>query len=125
MRDRARSLFPLAYPLLSAPDKAVIDAFRLKHDRRRLRVVEPHFTMVFGIADGGDSDYIDHVAKIAAAAVPIRFHCRKAVPGAKMLRMFFSFPTRETDALTDLHGRLYSGLLAPRPQIVVNSRSRT
>jgi 2'-5' RNA ligase len=109
------SLFTLAYPALSAADMAMIRAFRIEHDRAKVHKVEPHFTIAFGTS-GVDADgYLEHVRRIAAASHPITFHCRYAMLGADEggdTAYVFLVPDEGNSALSLLHDRLYSGLLA-------------
>jgi 2'-5' RNA ligase len=110
-----RSLFTLAYPVLSAADGAMIRAFRVEHDRPKVHKVEPHFTIAFGTTEVGDDDYLEHVRKIAAASRSIRFHCRRAIPGGNErgdTSYIFLVPDEGNGALSLLHDRLYSGRLA-------------
>ena len=108
-----RSLFTLAYPVLSATDRAMIRAFRVEHDRTKVHRVEPHFTIAFGTSGVGDNDYLEHVRKIAVASRPITFHCRCAMLGADESGSYvFLVPDEGSGALSLLHDRLYSGLLA-------------
>ena len=78
----AKTLFTLAYPFLSATDRAVVDAIRAKHDRAKAAMVRPHFTLVFGCAERDEDEYLNHVGAIAATTTRIQFHCRYAMLGA-------------------------------------------
>jgi len=55
-----RGLFTLAYPVLSAADRAMIRAFRVEYDRSKVHRVEPHFTIGFGISGVDGGDYLEH-----------------------------------------------------------------
>src|SRR5262245_15340448 len=110
-----RSLFTLAYPVLSAADRAMIRAFRVEHDQPKVHKVEPHFTIALSAPGGDDDDYLEHVRKIAAASHPITFHCRYAMLGADEsgdTAYIFLVPDEGNSALSLLHDRLYRGLLA-------------
>jgi len=110
-----RGLFTLAYPVLSAADRAMIRAFRVEHDRPKVHRVEPHFTIGFGTSGVDGGDYLEHVRRIAAASHPITFHCRYAMLGADESgdsNYIFLVPDEGHSALSILHDRLYSGLLA-------------
>jgi 2'-5' RNA ligase len=77
--------------------------------------VEPHFTIAFGASGVDDDDYLEHVRKITAALHPITFHCRYAMLGADEnsdTSYIFLVPDEGNSALSLLHDRLYSGLLA-------------
>lgn len=111
-----RRLFTLAYPALSAQDKAMIDAFRAEHDQRYRHVVAAHFTLVFGLAGISERDYLNHVESIAAMAAPVPFHCRYAMLGADEsddTAYVFLVPDEGNSAIALLHDRLYTGILAP------------
>jgi 2'-5' RNA ligase len=114
-----RSLFTLAYPVLSEADRAMVRTFRVEHDRAKVYRVEPHFTIAFGASGIGDDDYLEHVSKIAAATEPITFHCRHAILGADESdesSYVFLVPDEGNSALSLLHHRLYSDALASCPR---------
>jgi 2'-5' RNA ligase len=110
-----RILFTLAYPVLSAMDRAMIRAVRVEHDRPKVHRVEPHFTIAFGASGIDDGDYLEHVRKITAASRRIAFHCRHVTLGADESGeggYVFLVPDEGNSALSILHDRLYSGPLA-------------
>ena len=115
-----RSLFTLAYPVLSTADRAMLRAFRVEHDPQKVYGVEPHFTIAFGAPGLDNDDYLEHVRRIAAASHPITFHCRYAMLGADEsgdTAYVFLVPDEGNSALSLLHDRLYTGLLASRLRI--------
>jgi 2'-5' RNA ligase len=115
LESMARRVFTLAYPLLSATDAAMIAAFRARHDQRYRHMIEPHFTLVFGLVGINERDYIDHVGKIAARATPVPFHCRYAMLGADDsddTAYVFLVPDEGNSAIARLHDRLYTGMLS-------------
>src|SRR5262245_19355803 len=109
------SLFTLAYPLLSAADKAMIDKYRSVHDVRNALMVEPHFTLVYGTTGVAPDDYLKHVKGIAASSHSFKFHCRYAALGpndnADNSHVYL-VPDEGNSDLCLLHDRLYIGLLA-------------
>ena len=111
----ATRLFTLAYPLLSAADKAMIGEFRAVHDVRNALLVEPHFTLVYGTMGVAPDDYLKHVERIAASSHSFRFHCRYAALGANGNAdtwHVYLVPDEGNSDLSRLHDRLYMGLLA-------------
>ena len=118
----AKTLFTLAYPFLSATDRAVVDAIRAKHDRAKAAMVRPHFTLVFGCAERDEDEYLNHVGAIAATTTRIQFHCRYAMLGAggaddavaDHAAHVFLVPDEGNSAIMGLHDRLYTGILSSR-----------
>jgi len=109
-----RRLFTLAYPLLSAADRALIGAFRAEYDQFQMHVVEPHFTFVFGTTGVREDVYFKHVRRIAAASAAVTFHCRYAMLGADdsdVTAYVFLVPDEGNSALSLLHDQLYTGPL--------------
>jgi 2'-5' RNA ligase len=112
-----RRLYTLAYPVLDPRDKNMIDAFRTRYDLPYRDVVRPHFTMVFGIADMADSDYIQHVSAVAKTARRVSFDVCYAMLGAddeSDIAHVFLVPDGGYGALSRLHDRLYSGHFASK-----------
>ena len=112
-----RKLYTLAYPTLASADRAFIDRIRDEHDLPYRDVVKPHFTMVFSCSDLNEQDYRSHVREISRVAAPIAFHCRYAMLGADdeaPLAYVFLVPDEGFGALSLLHDRLYTGLLASK-----------
>ena len=112
-----RKLYTLAYPTLAPADRAFIDHIRNEHDLPYRDVVKPHFTMVFSCSDLNEQDYQSHVREVSRLAMPIAFHCRYAMLGADgeaPLAYVFLVPDEGFSALSLLHDRLYTGLLASK-----------
>lgn len=110
-----RTLYTIAPLVIADADRAVIDAFRTRHDPQAA-IVEPHFTLVFACAALAEDDYLAHVRAVAAASPPIGFSCRYAMLGAddgNADGYVFLVPDEGHAALSHLHDRLYAGLLAP------------
>lgn len=92
-----------------------IQDFRKKHDPH-FTVVEPHFTMVFGIRDIEESVYLKHIASVAASSKPIQFRCMYAMLGADDIddtAYVFLVPNEGNAEVSLLHDRLYQGVLQP------------
>jgi 2'-5' RNA ligase len=109
-------LYTLAYPTLSAQDRAFVDRFRNEHDVRYRDVVAPHFTLVFACSALPEVEYLQHVASVASHSPVIRFSCRYAMLGAddqSETAYVFLVPDEGYSGLSLLHDRLYGGLLRP------------
>ncbi|MFN7232448.1 MAG: 2'-5' RNA ligase family protein [Brevundimonas sp.] len=101
---------------IPARDRAEIEAIRQRHDALYGRV-EPHFTLVFPFAGVSVGEVLGHVQHIATEVEPIPFKLAKIAavrdplsPGAHL----FFLPDEGVQQITDLHDRLYSGVLATR-----------
>ena len=111
----AHPFYTVAY--LSIPEDQMqwIQDFRQKHDPH-VTVVEPHFTLVFGVRDVEESTYLDHIASVARSSKPIRFRCAYAMLGADDIddtAYVFIVPDEGNAEVSLLHDRLYTGLLQP------------
>jgi hypothetical protein len=90
-----------------------IQDFRAQHDPH-FTVVEPHFTMVFGVRGIEPSVYCQHVEAVAKAARPIPFRCGYAMLGADDVddtAYVFLVPDEGNAEVSLLHDALYRGLL--------------
>jgi 2'-5' RNA ligase len=101
---------------ISARDRVEIEDIRQRFDRLQGRV-EPHFTLVFPFAGVSVGEVLGHVQHIASGVEPIPFKLAKIAavrdplrPGAHL----FCLPDEGAQQITDLHDRLYSGVLATR-----------
>ena len=109
-------LYTLAYPGVSAADRAFLERFRGEHDLRYRDVVAPHFTLAFGCDAVVEDEYRSHVAAVARRTPGIRFACRYAMLGgdhADDTAYVFLVPDEGFAALSRLHDALYAGPLAP------------
>ncbi len=113
-RAMADPLFTIACLGIPHAQRRFIDEFRRAHDPQAT-LVPPHFTLVFGSIGADEAAVLRHVEAVAAASVPIRFHCRCAVLGAdeRAERAFvYLVPDEGHAAISLLHDRLYRGPLA-------------
>ncbi len=101
---------------ISARDRVEIEDIRRRFDRLQGRL-EPHFTLVFPFAGVSVGKVLGHVQHIATEVEPIPFKLAKIAavrdplsPGAHL----FFLPDEGVQQITDLHDRLYSGVLATR-----------
>jgi 2'-5' RNA ligase len=119
---RLSALYTVAYPELSAADRAFIEAFRAVHDADHYPLIRAHFTLVFACEAVPLPEYLAHVASIAARTPPIRFTCTRAMLGAgdgSEVTHVFLVPDEGHTAISLLHDALYSGILEPytRPDL--------
>jgi len=108
-------LYTLAFPKLSQHDQNWIDQVRQRCDPD-FKKVRPHFTLLFGCADVSIDVYAQHVADIAKAIAPFKFHARRVSPGIDhfgTMGYAFLVPDEGHSSVLELHDRLYSGPLAP------------
>ena len=109
-------LYVLAYPTLKEDDRNRIEDFRQVNDAPFRDVVSAHFTLVFGLETVSRDTMTSHVAEIADTTAPIPFTCRYAMLGLddqdSARGYVFLVPDEGFSALSRLHDRLYSGLLA-------------
>ena len=106
-------LYTVAYPSLSARDRAFIDAFRLRQDQR-FEYIAPHFTLVYGTTAIAQPKYLRHTQAVAADTRPIPFCCRYAMLGADdedETAYVFLVPDEGFAQISLLHDRLYTGPL--------------
>jgi len=92
-----------------------IQSFRQRHDPH-VTVVEPHFTMVFGVRDVEESIYLEHIASVAKSSKPIQFRCMYAMLGADDIddtAYVFLVPNEGNAEISLLHDKLYQGVLHP------------
>ena len=110
------SLFLVAFPTLSVPDFAWIQALRARHDVERHALIEPHITLVFGTTALGPSALAAHAKTQLRRLPPIDLNFRWAQAVKDPLSdntQVYLVPDEGRDALTTLHDRLYRGPLAP------------
>lgn len=108
-------LYTVAY--LEIPETQVnwIQEFRREHDPY-FEVVDPHFTLVFGVRGVEQDTYLDHIATAARETKPISFHCKYAMLGADDVddtAYVFLVPDIGNSDISLLHDRLYRGVLEP------------
>ncbi|TDM09245.1 MAG: hypothetical protein C4K60_08075 [Ideonella sp. MAG2] len=111
----ASPLYTIATLDIPAEQARWIQNFRQAHDPH-FKVVEPHFTLVFGIRDLAASVVLAHVAKVVAITQPIRFRCAYAMLGADDIddtAYVFLVPNEGNAEVSLLHDALYTGELAP------------
>ncbi len=129
-RKVSRVLFTLALPEFAPGAREWVDHVRAKHDRAFADRVGPHFTLVFGDMSLDQDAYIAHVRKIAGAAAPFPFACRRAEVGTDHQNdtgYAFLVPDVGHSETLGLRTALHTGIFAPllrldipyRPHITV------
>jgi 2'-5' RNA ligase len=111
----AYPFYTVAYLDISKVHAQWIQDFRQKHDPH-FAVVEPHFTMVFGVRDVEESIYLEHIASVAKSSKAIQFRCLYAMLGADDIddtAYVFLVPNEGNAEVSQLHDRLYQGVLQP------------
>ena len=111
-----KTLYTLAYPVLSHSDAQWIAALRGRHDPQA-GIVEAHFTMVFACSAVAEDAYLAHVEALAGVSPPVRFTCRYAMLAAddQGARAYvYLVPDEGYSGLSRLHDGLYTGPLAER-----------
>ena len=111
----ANPFYTVAYLCIPEVQMQWIQDFRQKHDSH-FAVVEPHFTLVFGVRDVEESVYLEHIASVARSAKPIRVRCTYAMLGADDIddTAYVFLVLNEGNAeVSLLHDQLYRGLLQP------------
>ena len=117
----ADPLFTVAFPDLDANARAWVQALRERHDPQAA-LIEAHFTLLFGVSEVSQADYLAHVAAVARVSAPIDLRCSRvqpwAGPGDAELYLFLQ-PDEGREAITELHDRLCRGPLATqlRPEL--------
>lgn len=109
------ALLTLAYPTLSAADRAWIQRIRGQYDSQA-QWVAPHFTLVFPVFDVEGQLFAEEIRQQARGQESIRFEIRCATVVRDTLSDLthtFLVPDQGFGDLVKLHDQLYSNLLAP------------
>jgi 2'-5' RNA ligase len=103
----------VAYPTLDEADRHWIESIRACRDPQASRVAV-HFTLVFP-ADALPGEVSTEVTAVAgsAKAIPFTIHQAMAVRDSQGGGHVFLVPDEGHDEITDLHDRLYAGILRP------------
>ncbi|MBS0412390.1 MAG: 2'-5' RNA ligase family protein [Proteobacteria bacterium] len=101
-------LYVIAPLALSPEDDRRIAAIRQAHDPQ-VRLVAPHFTLVFGARAAGPETAKAHVAAVAARTAPIAWRLDRLVAAGDHL---FLMPAEGEAELRALHRALYAGPFA-------------
>jgi 2'-5' RNA ligase len=108
-------LYTVGYLEIPASQTQWLQAFRQQNDPH-YRVVEPHFTMVFGVRDLDEAIYLSHIEAVTRASRAIPFRCQYAMLGADDIddtAYVFLVPNAGNAEISLLHDALYRGVLEP------------
>src|SRR4051812_10111944 len=102
----------IAYPELNADDLKLIQHFRREYDHIKYRIIDPHFTLVFPVADINENEFIEEVKKRAANLRKFNFNLRESTLHKDPLSdnfNIFLIPDEGFDDLVKIHEELYCG----------------
>lgn len=108
------SMLALCFPVLEISDYEFIQSIRRRYDRQ-YDLVDPHFTLVFEVADIDCELLVNHIAGVCRRhrGFDIRLRCATVVPGiVDDLTYLFLVPDEGYAAISLLHDELYAGVLA-------------
>lgn len=105
-------IYVLAYPVFDQISAELIRTFREKHEPQRAKLVPPHITLVFGLAN----EHLQTVSGLVDcasrqfSAIPIAFdsHVKEFDPFEKKYKIFLHC-SEGSAAITLLHNKLYEG----------------
>lgn len=110
--EHAVKYYIVAYPNLSAQDRAWIDSYRRRHDPLYRDVIEPHFTLVFGGVSLSEPEIASEAQRLLEGVKPIEFELALAtINKDSFAPVFHEFlvPEKGYKAISMLHDKLYSG----------------
>jgi hypothetical protein len=105
----------VSYPKLSKEDLQWIQGYRKENDPRYFSVVDPHFTLVFGIADIDQETFITEVRKQVSGLKKFPFEIKVATLNQDDSGDYyheFLVPDQGYSDIVKLHDELYSGVLS-------------
>src|SRR5215510_14867364 len=108
------SFLVLAYPELSEKDFQPIQEFRKNYDPL-YSVVDPHFTLVFPIADLKKEDFVSEITDKSQGFEQFEFTiCQATIHKDSFSNSFFVFlvPDKKHNDFIKLHDQLYSDRLS-------------
>jgi 2'-5' RNA ligase len=108
------ALLVVAYPQIAVADYEWIQAIRRQYDPQYARI-EPHFTLVFPVANVEQETFITHVTARTSqiSSIPFTIRCAMIVKDHfSPLTHLFLAPDEGFSALVKLHDLLYTGVLA-------------
>jgi len=105
----------VAYPEIADVDRAWIDAYRERHDRRYARIIPPHFTLIFAVPDWDEERFVAEVAMRVEGWRRINFRLAVATVSRDDSGAYFHeflIPEEGYSAIVKLHDALYGGALS-------------
>ncbi len=112
--------YVITYPELSSGSFEWIQKYRESHDSQ-YKLVDPHFTLVFGIEDIDEHALVKEIEKYASDTDTFTFKINSATINVDKDRATeFLVPDEGNSALIKLHDKLYSGILADHLRLDMN-----
>jgi 2'-5' RNA ligase len=111
------------YPRIAAADFEWIQEYRKRNDPRYFQLIDPHFTLVFPVADVPAEHFCRDVRTRASGTELIAFEIKVATINRDLTGSYyheFLVPDAGYAALVKLHDRLYSGVLAPHLRLDID-----
>ena len=108
-------LLVVSYPIIATDRLAWIQDIRLQYDELNFQAIDPHFTLVFPIADLDREVLISHVRRSIQHMQSFEFVIRCAIVCGDAFNDYthvFLVPDEGYGQLVKLHDRLYTGVLA-------------
>lgn len=116
------NLHVVAYPTLSPADYDRVQSVRKLHNGL-YNIIEPHFTIVFSVADMGAAEFIAEIKERSKGIAAIQFCMRCAVICKDSFSNnydAFLVPDEGHSAVVKLHDRLYADKLARHHRLDVS-----
>jgi len=116
------SLLVIAYPQLAPDDYKLIQDHRREHDKL-FTVVEPHFTLVFPVADSRVPDFTKEVKRQLEGAKSVPFCIRCATVSKDTFTDIwhtFLVPDEGYSKIVKLHDKLYGDKLSPHHRLDID-----
>ncbi len=110
--EHTMKYYLVAYPNVSAQDRAWIESYRRRYDLLYRDVIEPHFTLVFGGVMLSEATIASEAERLLDGVKSIQFELALATINRDSFHpVFHEFlvPEKGYAAITLLHDRLYSG----------------
>jgi 2'-5' RNA ligase len=108
-------LLVVSYPIISSSHFAWIQDIRKQYDQLNFKAIDPHFTLVFPVANIEQETFIHHVKQSIENVQSFEFVIRCAIICDDAFRKHthvFLVPDEGYSRIVKLHDRLYTGVLA-------------
>jgi 2'-5' RNA ligase len=105
----------VSYPTISNDGLIWIQDVRREYDELNFSAIDPHFTLVFPIADIDRKQLVSHVQQSISGVSAFEFVIRCAVVGNDAFSKYthvFLVPDEGYSNIIKLHDRLYTGVIA-------------
>jgi 2'-5' RNA ligase len=110
-----KRLLVVSYPIIIDRHFTWIQDLREQYDKLNFQVIDPHFTLVFPVANIEPETFIHHVKQSIDNIQPFEFVIRCATISGDAFSKYthvFLVPDRGYSNIIKLHDRLYTGILA-------------